>query len=158
MEAPAVNGNLVLTLNLGLTAVLVGLIWTIQCVHYPAFADVGASDFRHFHEAHSARITLLVGPLMLAEAAAAAWLCVEAPPGFDRNLALVCGALVAVAWLSTAFVQVPLHAALPSAAGDERAALIARLVASNWLRTAAWTLRGVLLVWGTVSRPATVGG
>jgi hypothetical protein len=65
---------------------------------------------------------------------------------------------VAVAWLSTAFVQVPLHAALPSAAGDERAALIARLVASNWLRTAAWTLRGVLLVWGTVSRPATVGG
>ncbi len=152
------NGSLVLTLNLGLTAVLVGLIWTIQCVHYPAFADVGASEFRRFHEAHSARITRLVGPLMLSEAAAAAWLCAEAGPGFDRELALVCGALVAIAWLSTAFVQVPLHAALPSAAGEERAALIARLVASNWLRTAAWTLRGVLLVWGTVSRPATVGG
>jgi hypothetical protein len=146
------SGGLVLTLNLAVTAVLVGLIWTIQAVHYPAFAEVGAAEFAHFHAAHSARITLLVGPLMLAEAAAAVWLCAQSAPGFDRHLALFCAALVAVVWLSTAVVQVPLHGALPGASGEARAALVARLVATNWLRTAAWTLRGALLLWATARR------
>ncbi|MFZ4734992.1 MAG: hypothetical protein ACOYM9_03560 [Bradymonadia bacterium] len=146
------SAGLILTLNLAVTAVLVGLIWTIQGVHYPAFAEVGTNEFARFHAAHSARITLLVGPLMLAEVAASAWLVAVSAPGVDRHLAVFCAALVAVAWLSTALIQVPLHAALPGASGEARAALVARLVATNWLRTAAWTLRGAVLLWATLRR------
>jgi hypothetical protein len=46
-----------------------------------------------------------------------------------------------VIWISTFLVQVPLHRRL-SAAWDPVAAR--RLVQTNWIRAAAWTLRGVL--------------
>jgi hypothetical protein len=49
--------------------------------------------------------------------------------------------LLAVIWLSTFFAQVPLHARL--AKGFD-AVTHRRLVLSNWLRTAAWTGRGIL--------------
>jgi hypothetical protein len=51
---------------------------------------------------------------------------------------------VALVWLSTAFVQVPLHARL-SAGFDTRAHR--RLVATNWVRTLSWTARGLLALW-----------
>ena len=50
-------------------------------------------------------------------------------------------ALLAVIWLSTALVQVPLHRRLQ---GGFDAAAHRRLVRTNWLRTAAWTLRAAL--------------
>jgi len=49
------------------TCVLVGLIWTIQVVHYPLFSSVGSSEFVRYEQQHTTRITLLVMPLMLAE-------------------------------------------------------------------------------------------
>jgi hypothetical protein len=51
------------------------------------------------------------------------------------------GLLLAV-WGSTFLLQVPCHERL-SAGWDE--AVHARLVATNWIRTAGWTLRLVLL-------------
>ena len=56
--------------------------------------------------------------------------------------------LLGAALLSTVLLQVPLHARL-AAGHDEHAAR--RLVATNWIRTAAWTSRGVMLglVWVT---------
>ena len=67
--------------NLAVTFTLVGLIWTIQVVHYPLFARVGVDAFARFHAEHNARITVLVGPLMCAEVACAAWLVAVTPPG-----------------------------------------------------------------------------
>ena len=113
----------VLLASLVLAALLTGLIWTIQVVHYPALADVGAAELRAFHANHSARITALVGPLMLAEA----------------GLAQL--GLVGLIWASTVFVQVPLHARI--AAGE--AGAITALVATNWVRTLAWSARAALL-------------
>jgi membrane-bound metal-dependent hydrolase YbcI (DUF457 family) len=49
------------------TLPLVGLIWTMQVVHYPLFAQVGREAFVAFHESHLRLITGLVGPLMLIE-------------------------------------------------------------------------------------------
>jgi hypothetical protein len=48
-----------------------------------------------------------------------------------------------VIWLSTALLQVPRHRALE--AGFDPAAHRA-LVATNWIRTVAWTARGFLLL------------
>lgn len=132
--------------QLATTLPLAGLIWTIQVVHYPLFARVGASGFAAYHAAHAQRITWLVAPLMLVELAAAlAWLrgpVERAPTWFGYAMA----ALVGVAWVSTACWSVPAHAHLEHA--FERAAYD-RLVATNWARTAAWTLRAALLLWLT---------
>ncbi len=49
-------------------------------------------------------------------------------------------------WASTALLQVPRHTALGS--GFDRAAL-SGLVLTNWLRTAAWSVRGALVLWMT---------
>ncbi len=131
-----------LVANLSATLVLVGLIWTIQIVHYPLFLRVGAQEWAQFHAEHSARITVLVAPLMLAEVALAVWLGMVAPPE-RRLLAWVSVGLVGAAWLSTAFLSVPLHNRL--GAGPDPT-LLAALVQTNWPRTLAWTLRGALLM------------
>ncbi|MCL4795522.1 MAG: hypothetical protein KJZ84_13240 [Bryobacteraceae bacterium] len=130
--------------NLALALFMTGLIWTIQIVHYPLFARVGASVFAAYEAEHSARITIIVGPVMLLELAAAIAL-VRVRPAFVPAWATWTGlALVGVIWASTAFLQIPRHAQL--AAGFDPATHAA-LVATNWIRTAAWTARSALLLW-----------
>jgi hypothetical protein len=132
--------------QLATTLPLAGLIWTIQVVHYPLFARVGAPGFAAYHAEHAARITWLVGPLMLVELGAALawfrWPIERAPTWYAPAMA----ALVGVAWVTTACGSVPAHAQLELA--FDRGAYD-RLVASNWARTAAWSLRAALLLWLT---------
>jgi hypothetical protein len=53
--------------------------------------------------------------------------------------------LLAVNWLSTAAVQVPLHGRL---AREYEEQAHRALVRTNWVRTAAWTARGALVAYG----------
>ena len=127
--------------QLATTLPLCGLIWTIQLVHYPLFAAVGDQQFGAFHAAHSRSISMLVVPLMLVELfAALAWL--RWTPS-DPWVAPCGAALLLVVWLSTFALQVPIHAALGSGLDP---GLIDRLVATNWIRTLAWSGRSVLLL------------
>ena len=132
--------NILWMIHVAASWAMVGLIWTIQVVHYPMFLDVGEAAFRRCHDRHMARIIWLVGPLMLVEAASAAGLlyCGERAPGF-----LLSVGFLAVAWACTALVQVPLHQQLE---GGYEPGLLQRLVRTNRWRTLAWTLRGVCLV------------
>ena len=59
--------KLVFLAHLVSTLVMVGVIWTVQVVHYPLFAGVGADGWSAYEAAHQSRITLVVGPLMVAE-------------------------------------------------------------------------------------------
>ena len=130
----------ILIAHAAVTWALVGLIWTIQLVHYPLFRYVDPAAWRDFHAQHARRITLLVGLLMPVEVLLVAVLLVKAP-----SLASWAGAaLVAVIWLSTALLQVPLHQRLDQGCD---ATAHARLVSTNWIRTVAWTLRGVIAAW-----------
>lgn len=119
------------------TFALLGLIWTIQLVHYPLFAYADRRAWGTFHEAHARRVTWVVGVLMPCElllALALAWTL--GTPAAWSGLGLL-----GVVWLSTVLVQVPLHQRLSR--GFDRGALRA-LVATNWVRTAAWTMRAAL--------------
>jgi hypothetical protein len=49
-----------------------------------------------------------------------------------------------VIWLSTALLQSPRHREL---GGGFDAASYRFLVASNWLRTACWSARGLVVLW-----------
>jgi hypothetical protein len=120
---------------------LTGLIWTIQVVHYPLFAMADRGTYADFAAAHNHRITPLVGPPMVLEALLAVWLAVDPPAGIPRWWTWTGLALVGVVWTSTALLQVPQHGRL--AAGFDAQAH-AWLVASNWVRTIAWTLRAAI--------------
>ena len=123
---------------------MAGVIWMVQLVQYPGFLDVGPADFPAFHAAHSQRITLIVGPLMALEGITALWILVARPSGVPPWAALLGLGLLGVAVLTTMFVSVPLHGRIASAWDAEA---IRRLVTTNWIRTAAWTARGVLSLW-----------
>ena len=121
------------------TCALVGLVWTVQVAVYPLLDRIGAPGFAAWHAAYTTRIGRVAGPLMLAELGSGLWLLAAGrrEPPFLISLALLGGI-----WLSTALVQVPLHRRL--ARGFDAQAH-RRLVRTNWLRTCAWTLRGLCL-------------
>lgn len=121
------------------TLFMCGLAWFVQVVHYPLMARVGEDQWIEYERAHGTRTTWVVMPVMTLEALAALQLAWSAPgPVTWSGLALV-----ALLWLSTFLVQVPLHARL--ARGFD-ARLHGRLVATSWLRTSAWSARAVLVV------------
>ncbi|MFO0796808.1 MAG: hypothetical protein U0804_04975 [Gemmataceae bacterium] len=134
----------VVLLHLAATLFLVGLIWFVQVVHYPLMARVGRAEFAAYEQAHTRRTAWVVAPPMLVELATGIALLWARPAGVSLAAALAGVALLAVVWGSTQFVQVPCHDRLSRAfdPGVHR-----RLVSTNWVRTAAWSVRGVLAVW-----------
>ncbi|HLM67342.1 MAG TPA: hypothetical protein VK358_07440, partial [Longimicrobium sp.] len=130
-------------LHLAATAVMVGVIWFVQVVHYPLMALVGREGYPAYQAAHSRRTTWVVMPPMLLEMGTGVWLALRPSPFLPASAAWAGVALLAVVWLSTFFLQVPQHRRLE---GGFDAAAHHRLVRSNWIRTIAWTLRGLLVL------------
>lgn len=140
---PESAADLSLVLTLTACAFMTGLIWFVQVVHYPLMARVGEDGFAAYARSHQRLTTLVVGPAMLIEAGSAAVLLATEP----GVVVIVSSAALGVVWLSTFFVQVPLHTRLLNGR-DER--VLRRLVSTNWIRTAAWSGRLVLLAWLTL--------
>jgi len=128
--------------NLAVTSALIGLIWVVEVAVYPLYARIGPESFVAYHAAWTGAITLVVGPLMLAEVVVGAWLVAEQP-----RLAVVAAVPIAVAWGVTAFWAVPMHGRLDAGfvLTEWRSLLWA-----NHVRTAAWTARGALLAWAAL--------
>ncbi|MFN7979297.1 MAG: hypothetical protein U0P30_14265 [Vicinamibacterales bacterium] len=139
MDAPAA----LLVVHAACTWAMTGLIWFVQVVHYPLFATVGADAFPAYHAAHTRLTTLVVAPLMVVEAIAAVWIAVARAD--DPGIVWSGLALVGVVWLATFGLSVPRHDALMRGGYD--VSVIAGLVATNWVRTVAWTLRAGLAAW-----------
>jgi hypothetical protein len=114
------------------------LAWTVQLVAYPALAFVEANRFRDWHVLHSRRISIVVVPLMLGQAALHAAALVTAPS--PRNAAAAI--LVLTAWLLTFLGAVPCHRLLRVGGFDRE--VHRRLLRFNLLRTLAWTAVVVL--------------
>ena len=129
---------LILLLQLATTLPMTGLIWFVQVSHYPLFAAVDPAAFGSYESRHRTRTSIVVGPLMLIEAATTVLLFGGVPSFLTFAEAVAGAALLLTIWVSTAVLQVPCHHRL-SQGFDERA--WRRLVWSNWIRTAAWTAR-----------------
>ena len=127
----------------GASLMMAGLLWFVQIVHYPLFARAAgdAEGWKAYESEHQSRTTLVVGPLMLVEAATALLLLVLRPEGVDLALLIASVVLVGVVWALTFFFAVPLHARL---SGGFDAAVHRSLVAVNWPRTIAWTARSAV--------------
>lgn len=133
-------------LHLAATGTMFGLIWIVQVVHYPLFAEVGPERFTVYEAHHQVLITWIVLPAMTIELVTGVILTLRPPPPLPAAALWWGLGLIGVVWLSTAFLQVPLHRLL-SAGFD--ADVHARLVGTNWIRTAAWTIRFALVLWLT---------
>ncbi len=123
------------------TLFMAGMIWTIQVVHYPLFAEVGADRFPAYEAAHSARITWVILVPWAVQGLTTAALLVSSPAGVPRALVYAAAVLAAIPVLVTVSFSVPAHSVL---SGGFDAAAHARLVGTNWLRTAAWTAHGAV--------------
>lgn len=126
--------QLIFLTHLAATLFLVGVIWFAQLVHYPLFERVDES-------AHTRLTVRLVAPAMLVEAGASLLLLFWRPATVPAWQVWLGAGLVLLIWLSTALWQVPQHNRL-KIGFDAQAHRF--LLASNWLRTAAWSLRGLL--------------
>jgi hypothetical protein len=128
-----------LPIHLAVTAIMTGIIWFVQVIHYPWFHEVPAEKFRAYHQRYTDRMGRLVGPIMLIELVTGVMLA------WMLGGALMIANLVGIIalWLSTFFLQVPCHNRL-SAGYD--ADIHRRLVTSNWIRTVIWTARLLLLI------------
>jgi hypothetical protein len=133
-------GEALLLAHTAATLAMVGIIWFVQVVHYPLFDGVGTA-FAEYEARHTAAVSRVIAVPAVAEVVTAGLLVPFRPDGVPAWMPWSAGALLASIWLLTLLVQVPLHRRL--GAGFD-AGLHGRLVATNWLRTAAWTARGAL--------------
>lgn len=124
------------------TAVMVGVIWVVQLVHYPFFHRIDRELFSDHMDAHRTRISYIVVPVMLLELAASIGLVViESLLRLEFAVALT---LLLGIWASTALLQVPSHGKLTAGYNESE---VDKLVSYNWIRTILWTLRLLLLVY-----------
>jgi uncharacterized membrane protein len=135
--------NWALLLQAAATWAIVGLIWFVQVVHYPLLRQVGEASFPAYEQQHQRLTTYVVAPLMFLELGIAIWLCVARPEWLPTWQAWLGLALVALIWLSTALLQVPVHQALSEGFSSEQHS---KLIKTNWLRTSAWSIRGFLVL------------
>ena len=133
-----------LLLHAAATWFMVGLIWTIQLVHYPLFARVGADGFTAYEADHTRRMGWVLALPASLEVVTGGLLVWTRPVGVPLSAVIASGFLLFLIWLLTISVQVPLHTRL---SGGYDASLIDRLVTSNRWRTALWTVRGLAVGW-----------
>ncbi len=122
------------------TWAMVGVIWTIQLLVYPAMARVPANGFVEYEAFHQRRVVAVLAVFAVVEVVTAG-LFAFGVGDVSRPLWLVGGALLVVLWVSTGAYFAPLHGRL---ADGFDADLHARLIATNWIRTVLWSARGVL--------------
>ena len=130
-----------LLIHAAATLPMVGLIWFVQLVHYPLFQFVGSSSFSSYEQRNQRRTSWVVVPLMMTELVTAAALLFADLSAPSRAKAWFGAGLLLVIWVSTALLQVPLHRKL-SAGFDARRVQL--LIGSNWIRTVAWSVRGLI--------------
>lgn len=141
-----------LVANLVATAVMVGVIWFVQRVHYPLLALVSTDRASAVAREHQRRTGRVVGPPMAVEGASTLVLLVERPDTVSLVWPWVGAALLAVALGCTVMLSVPRHARMATHPDDE----VGRsLVRTNWPRTVAWTLRGAI---GVIMLAQVLGG
>ncbi len=129
---------MIFKLQLFSTLILAGLILTIQFIHYPLWKYVSKDKLQQFEKDYQKLITPLVAVLMIVEAWSAFLLFKSFKPLYVINFVALIGI-----WLSTFFLQVPMHQKILK--GQDSKQAIRRLIHTNYIRTFLWISRAFLL-------------
>ncbi len=131
----------VLLVNFVATAVMTGVIWFVQWVHYPLLANVPVDRAVEAAVVHQRRTGQVLAIPMALEGVTTLWLLASRPDVVSLILPWLGAVLLAVALGSTMFISVPLHAKM---ATNPTADVGWRLVVTNWPRTIAWSARATV--------------
>jgi hypothetical protein len=134
----------VFLIHLFSTLFMIGVIWFAQAVHYPLLGRVGIDAFVDYEKENTRRTGWVVIPAMAVEWITALILLWRQPEGLLPFYACLNVGLLAGIWVSTFTLQGPYHNLLVK---KFNLAVWQSLVRTNWIRTAAWTVRGMLLLW-----------
>ena len=129
-----------LIIHLIATSVMVGVIWTIQLVHYPSFHFIELNQYTTFQRFHMSRISYVVIPAMLTELFTLILIIIS----MDQvdPIILASALFLIVIWLMTAVFFSGVHQKLTL--GYDQT-VVDKLVKLNWGRTLLWTLRLLLI-------------
>lgn len=119
--------------------ILVGVMWTVQLIQYPAFFDIDPTRWHSFHLRHARCLVAIAFPLMVADLATSVALISKQSNGL--HMAYLAGALLT--WILTITIFVPLHRAV-SLRPDRKK--LRQIMTFNWLRTLTWTAVGCLIL------------
>ena len=108
------------------------LIWLVQVIIYPSFRYTEEREFILWHARYMSIIGLIVSPLILLQ------IGVEMVHIFQNNYRWVRILMVFAVLISTFSLSVPNHRRLNRYGKDPL--IISRLVLTNWLRTACWSV------------------
>ena len=122
------------------TSLMVGIIWVIQLLHYPAFHFIKESDYVEFQHFHMERISLIVVPVMVLELFSAFMLVYY----IQSNLLILCFIILLFIWLITFIFFTKLHQSLLD--GYDKT-IVDKLVRINWSRTILWSIRLIILIY-----------
>lgn len=136
--------KIVLISQIAATLYLTGVIWIIQLVQYPFFSHFDDEKFTKYHNDYTFWITPVVAPAMIVELIGSFLILFYTPKGIDVRTLYFALSLTIIIWLSTFLIQVPLHEKL-AVSFDVNALNL--LVKTNWIRTNAWTVRAVLMIY-----------
>ena len=110
------------------------LIWMVQLVVYPGFRYYPGPQLLQWHKKYTFLVTWIVLPLMLGQL-----ICGSIDVIIDfTTITLFRVILIAMTWVLTFVVFVPLHRALETASAQQP--IVQKLVRKNWSRTTLWTL------------------
>lgn len=122
------------------TSLMVGIIWVIQLLHYPAFHFIKESDYVEFQHFHMQRISFIVVPVMILELFSAFMLVYY----LRYNPLILCLIILLVIWLITFVFFTKLHQSLLDGYDKK---IVDKLVKINWSRTILWSLRLIILIY-----------
>jgi hypothetical protein len=144
--------DVVLVLNTAASWTMVGVIWFVQVVHYPLLSVVPVDSAKAVAVEHQRRTGWVVMVPMTVEGVTTLLLLAMVPAGVAWFVPWLAGIPLAVALLATVLLSVPRHARM-AANPDESVGR--ELVTTNWIRTIAWSLRGVVTAGMLIATLAT---
>lgn len=130
-----------LLIQFALTWIMVGILWFAQVIHYPLYLKI-REGFIEYERSHIRRAAALISPLMILEAITAVWLVSVSPEGNFLRLAASNVITLGVIWLTTFLFQITQHQKLTVRFSKR---ILASLLASNWIRTCLWTIKGMIV-------------
>jgi hypothetical protein len=114
-------------------------------VNYPAWQFIGAESFPDYHRVMtSGALRVLLLPRVVELALAIAVLCFP-PQIIKRWMLIVAIAFALCAFLSTVFIQLPIHRQLGVLGNTPE--LLAQLRATDWIRQISELIRAALYFW-----------
>ena len=130
-----------LLLNFMATWAMVGVIWFVQLVHYPLLSIVPVENAASIAIVHQRRTGFVVGPPMAVEGVTTLFLLWSRPDDVSLWMPWIAAVFLAIALGCTVLLSVPRHERMVRQPDTKTGR---ELVLTNWPRTLAWSVRGVL--------------